>query len=45
MADRNEVEGVLNSSGYVLDALWGDYDRSPFTPESRAMVFVARSKG
>jgi len=42
MADRNEVEGVLNSSGYVLDALWGDYDRSPFSAESRAMVFVAR---
>ena len=37
-----EVEEVLQSSGFVVEGLWGDYDRSPYTADSSRMVIVAR---
>ena len=37
-----DVEAVLASSGFVVEAVWGEYDRAPLQPESERMIFVAR---
>jgi SAM-dependent methyltransferase len=39
---RYELEHLLVRAGFGLDALYGDYDRSPFADGSPAMVAVAR---
>jgi SAM-dependent methyltransferase len=39
---RADVEAVLASSGFVVEAVWGEYDRAPLRPESERMIFVAR---
>ena len=36
-----EIEEVLQSSGFVVEELWGDYDRSPYRADSSKMIFVA----
>jgi SAM-dependent methyltransferase len=36
-----EVELVLQSSGFVVEELWGDYDRSPYRADSSKMIVVA----
>jgi ubiquinone/menaquinone biosynthesis C-methylase UbiE len=41
-ATKNEWLGLIDVSGLQLEALYGDFDRSPFTDESREYVFVAR---
>jgi ubiquinone/menaquinone biosynthesis C-methylase UbiE len=41
---RSEAE-ILNSlteAGFALDTAWGDWQRSPFTPESRELIVLAR---
>jgi SAM-dependent methyltransferase len=38
---RFEAEHLLGRTGFVVDALYGGYQREPFTSESAAMVFVA----
>jgi SAM-dependent methyltransferase len=42
---RFEMEWTLEACGFEVEALYGDFDRSPFTAESPEMIFVARSKG
>jgi SAM-dependent methyltransferase len=37
-----DVEDVLRSTGFVVAAVWGDYDRTPLQPESDRMIFIAR---
>lgn len=37
-----DVEALLASSGFVVEAVWGEYDRAPLQPESERMIFVAR---
>ncbi|NIM06645.1 MAG: methyltransferase domain-containing protein [Armatimonadetes bacterium] len=39
---RQEVEDVLQSAGFVVETVWGDYDRSPFGGDSLKMIFAAR---
>jgi SAM-dependent methyltransferase len=39
-----DVEDVLASTGFVVTAVWGDYDRAPLEPESERMIFVARKE-
>jgi SAM-dependent methyltransferase len=39
---RAGVEEVLAGTGFVLEAVWGDYDKTPLQPESERMIFVAR---
>jgi len=39
-----EVKEVLESAGFVVEALWGDYDRRPFSADSSRMIFVARRR-
>lgn len=39
---RFEVEWMLEACGFEVEALYGDYDRSPFTADSEEMVFMAR---
>jgi SAM-dependent methyltransferase len=41
-ATKNEWLGLLDVSGLELEALYGDFDGSPFTEDSREYVFVAR---
>jgi hypothetical protein len=36
-----EMELLLERSGLVLDALYGDYDLSAFDPASERMIVVA----
>jgi SAM-dependent methyltransferase len=39
---RFESEWMLEACGFEVEALYGDFARSPFTTESPEMVFVAR---
>jgi ubiquinone/menaquinone biosynthesis C-methylase UbiE len=41
-ATKNEWLGLLDVSGLELEALYGDFDRTPADDESREYVFVAR---
>jgi SAM-dependent methyltransferase len=41
-ATKNEWLGLIDVAGFELEALYGDFDRSPFTEDSREYVFVAR---
>jgi hypothetical protein len=41
-ATRNEWLGLLDVAGLDLEALYGDFDRSPLTAASGEYVFVAR---
>jgi SAM-dependent methyltransferase len=39
---KNEWLGLVDVAGLEIEALYGDFDRSPLTPESREYVFVTR---
>ncbi len=39
---RHEVEHLLARSGFAVEALYGDYDRSPFGDDSPELIVVAR---
>ncbi|MEP6910563.1 MAG: class I SAM-dependent methyltransferase [Actinomycetota bacterium] len=39
---RSEWEGLIDVAGLEVEALYGDFDRSAFTEESREFVWVAR---
>ena len=39
---RSEWEGLIDVAGLETEALYGDFDRSPFDAESREFVWVAR---
>ncbi len=39
---RFEMEWMLEACGFEVEALYGGFDRSPFTAESGEMIFVAR---
>jgi SAM-dependent methyltransferase len=41
---RLEMEWMLEACGFEVEALYGDFERSPFTAESPEMVFVARRR-
>lgn len=41
-AFRNEAELLLESAGIEVVAEWGDYDRSPYGPDSRALIVAGR---
>jgi SAM-dependent methyltransferase len=39
---RFEAEHLLERAGFVVESLYGGYEREPFTSSSPAMVFLAR---
>ena len=39
---RFEAEHLLERAGFVIEALYGGYQREPFSSESRTMLFLAR---
>jgi len=39
---RYEMEHLLELCGFEIAYFFGDFDRSPFTPDSPEMIFVAR---
>ena len=39
---RYEAEHLLHRAGFEVEAVYGGYQREPFTSESTAMLFVAR---
>ncbi len=41
---RFEFEWMLEACGFEVEALYGDFERSPFTAESPEMIFVAKKK-
>lgn len=41
---RFEAEHLLERAGFRVEALYGGYDREPFTSESSAMLFLARKE-
>jgi SAM-dependent methyltransferase len=41
-ATKNEWLGLIDVAGLEVEALYGDFDRSPFTEDSREYVWVAR---
>jgi hypothetical protein len=42
---RYELEHLLANCGYRVEALYGDFDRSPLGDESPEMIFVAAKAG
>lgn len=42
---RFELEHALARAGLEVEALWGDFDRSPFGEGSPDMIFVCRNPG
>lgn len=40
---RFELEHVLGRAGLEVEALYGNFDRSPFSDDSAEMIFVARA--
>jgi SAM-dependent methyltransferase len=43
--NRSEWEGLIDVAGLEVEALYGDFERGPFTEESREFVWVARKLG
>jgi SAM-dependent methyltransferase len=41
---RLEMEWMFEACGLEVDALYGDFDRSPFTVDSPEMIFVVRKE-
>ena len=41
-ATKNEWLGLIDVAGLEVEALYGGFEREPFTDESREYVFVAR---
>jgi len=39
---RFEMEWMLEACGFEVEALYGDFDRTPFAADSPEMIFVAR---
>ena len=39
---RFEAEHLLARAGFIVEAVYGGYQREPFTSSSTAMVFLAR---
>ena len=39
---RFEMEWMFEACGFEVEALYGDFDRSPFTADSPEMIFVAK---
>jgi SAM-dependent methyltransferase len=42
---RYEMEWMLESCGFEVEALYGNFDHSPLQADSPEMIFVARKKG
>ena len=40
---RYELEHLLARAGFAIDALYGDYDRSPYDDDSPELIVVARA--
>ena len=43
-ATKNEWLGLIDVAGLEVEALYGDFDRSPLTDRSREYVFIAKRK-
>lgn len=43
-ATKNEWLGLLDVAGLEVEALYGGFDRQPFTEHSREYVFIARRR-
>ncbi|NIM06644.1 MAG: methyltransferase domain-containing protein [Armatimonadetes bacterium] len=41
---RSDVESLLEACGFGVEAVYGDFDRSPLGPDSPEMIFVAKKK-
>lgn len=41
---RDVVAAQLTAAGFDVHAVYGDWQRHPFTPDSSVMVFVARAR-
>ena len=41
-ATKNEWLGLIDIAGFEVEALYGDFDRTPFTEDSREYVFVVK---
>ena len=39
---KGEIEGLLATTGFRVEAIWGEYDRSPFVEVSPFMIFQCR---
>lgn len=41
---REDVERELSEAGFIVDAVYGDWDRGPCLESSQVMVFVASAR-
>lgn len=42
--ERSAIESQLSAAGFVVEAIYGDWLRTPFTADAPLMVFVARAR-
>ena len=42
---RNEMEHAARRAGFVVEALYGDFHRSPLQDDSESMIWVLRNEG
>ena len=40
----DQVRALLDETGYEVEAMWGCFDQSPFTEDSREQIWVARRR-
>ena len=36
---QDQIEQLLADAGFKIVELWGDYDRSPFTPDCKFLIY------
>jgi SAM-dependent methyltransferase len=44
LAKEEEYQSELEQAGFLVDAFYGDFDRSPLTPDSPSLIFTARKE-
>lgn len=42
--ERSAIESQLSAAGFVVEAVYGDWLRTPVTADAPLMVFVARAR-
>ena len=43
--EPDQTRALLTETGFEIDTVYGDFDRNPFTEESRSQIWVARRPG
>ncbi len=42
--DRQTLENMLTNSGFIVQAIYGDYEKQPYTPTTPRLIILANAK-